>query len=150
MTDYNTYLQTAAALSSAIAAIAAVWVAKNTSTFQENSLLKKASIEQILKLLHQFHYLKSLTGQAVLSAADENVSGLKQRISETRESLMVLESMISAHANADVKKICDVVYNLREENLFGSDENKPNDFFSQQLDDAISALKNIYRLEIKS
>jgi hypothetical protein len=150
MTDYNTYLQTAAALCSAIAAIAAVWVAKNTSTFQENSLLKKASIEQILKLLNQFHYLKSLRGQAVLAAADENVSGLKQRISEIRESVMVLESMISARASADVKKICDVVYNLREENVFGSVENNPNDFFSQQLDDAISALKNIYRLEINA
>lgn len=150
MTDYSAYLQTAAALCSAIAAIAAVWVAKNTSTFQENSLLKKASIEQILKLLHQFHYLKSLRGQAVLAAADENVFGLEQRILETRESVMVLESMISAHASADVKKICDFVYKLREENVFGSDENMPNDFFNQELDDAISALKNIYRLEIKS
>lgn len=149
MTDYNTYLQTAAAISSAIAAIAAVCVAKNTFTFQKNSLLKKASIEQLLKLLYQFHHLKSLTGQAVLGSADEGVTGLKQRISEIRESVMVLESMISAHASADVKKIRDVAHHLGEENVFARDENTPNVAISQQLDDAISALQNIYRFEIK-
>ncbi len=71
MIDYNTILQTVAAISSAIAAILALCVVKSTFTFQKNSLLKRASIEQILKLLHQFHYLKSLTGQAVLGMADE-------------------------------------------------------------------------------
>ena len=137
--DFNTCLQTAAAISSAIAAIAAVCVAKNTVTFQKNSLLKKAIIEQILKLLHQFHYLKSLTGQAVLDAADEAVAGLNQRISETRESAAVLESMISAHAYDDIKKIRDVMHHLREENVFARDERTPNAALGQQLDDAINA-----------
>jgi len=149
MTDYNTCMQTAAAISSAIAAIAAVCVAKNTFTFQKNSLLKKASIEQILKLLHQFQYLKSLTGQAVLDATDEDFIGLKQRISETRESVMTLESMLSAHASADVKKLHDVAHHLREENVFACDENTPNVVIIKQLNDAISALQNIYRLEIR-
>lgn len=83
MNDYNTWLQTAAAISSAVAAITAACLAKSAFTFQRNSLLKKASIEQILKLLHQLYYLKSLTGQAALGASDEDVAGLNQRVSET-------------------------------------------------------------------
>lgn len=149
MTDYNTYLQTAAAISSAIAAIAALYVAKNTFTFQKNSMLKRASIEQILKLLQQLHYLKSLTRQVALGAADEDVMGLKQRISETKGSVMALESMISAHASTDVKRIYDLAHHLREENVFALGENTPNVVLSQRLDDAISALQNIYRLEMK-
>ena len=149
MTDYNAYMQTAAAISSAISAIAAVCVAKNTFTFQKNSLLKKASIEQILKLLHQLHYLKSLTGQAVLGATDEDVRVLKQRILETQESVMALESMISDHSSAYVKQIHDVMYHLREDNVFARDENTLNIALSQQLDGAIGVLQNIYRLEIK-
>ena len=149
MIDYNTILQTVAAISSAIAAILALCVVKSTFTFQKNSLLKRASIEQILKLLHQFHYLKSLTGQAVLGMADEEVTGLKQRISEIRESVMALEFMISDHARADVKTVSDVAHHLREENVLARDESTPNAALGQLLDDAISALQNIYRLEIK-
>lgn len=149
MTDYNTYLQTVAAMSSAIAAIAAVCVAKSTFNFQKSSLLKKASIEQILKLMHQLHYLKSLTDKAVLGADDKDVTGLKQRISETRESVMALESMLSAHASADVKKLHAVAHHLREENVFACYENTPNVASIKQLDEAISALQNIYRLEIR-
>jgi len=149
MIDYNTILQTVAAISSAIAAILALCVVKSTFTFQKNSLLKRASIEQILKLLHQIHYLKSLTGQAVLGMADEEVTGLKQRISEIRESVMALESMISDHARADVKTVSDVAHHLREENVLARDESTPNAALGQLLDDAISALQNIYRLEIK-
>lgn len=149
MTDYNTCLQTAAAISSAIAAIAAVCVAKNTFTFQRNSLLKKANIEQILKLLQQLHYLKSLTGQPVLGMADEEFTGLKQRISETRDSVKTLESMISATANADLKKVRDFLHGLNETNIVASDDNTPNVTLSRQLDDAISTLQNIYHTEIK-
>lgn len=149
--DY-TYLQTVASVSSAIAAIAAVCVAKNTFAFQKNSLLKKANIEQILKLLDQLHYLKSLTGQAVLGAADEDVTGpngLEQRISETRKSFMALESMISAPTSADMKKVRDFVHGLREANVFPHDDTTPNVALSKQLDAAISALQNIYRMETK-
>ena len=149
MTDYNTYLQTAAAISSAIAAIAAVYVAKNTFTFQRNSLLKKANIEQILKLLLQLHYLKSLTGQAVLGATDEEFTGLNQRISEIWDSVKTLESMISATANADIRKVRDLVHSLNETNVFASDDNTPNVALRRQLDDAITALQNIYHTEIK-
>lgn len=149
MNDYNTWLQTAAAISSAVAAITAVCLAKSTFTFQRNSLLKKASIEQIQKLLHQLYYLKSLTGQAALGASDEDVAGLNQRVSETTDSLMALESMISARESADMKMVRDIVHHLREENVFARDDKTPNVPLSQQLDDAISALQNIYRLEIK-
>ena len=149
MNDCNTWLQTAAAISSAVAAITAACLAKSTFTFQRNSLLKKASIEQILKLLHQLYYLKSLTGQAALGASDEDVAGLNQRVSETTDSLMALESMISARESADMKMVRDIVHHLREENVFARDDKTPNVPLSQQLDDAISALQNIYRLEIK-
>lgn len=149
MPDYNTYLQTAAAISSAIAALAAVCVAKNTFAFQKNSLLKKASVEQFVKLLTQLHYLKSLTGQAVLAAADGDVTGLKQRILETRESIIALESMLSVPPSADMKKLRDIVHSVREENVFAQDHNTPNITLSAQMDDAIRALQNIYRTEIK-
>lgn len=149
MTDCNIYLQTAAAISSAIAAIAALCVARCTFTFQKNSLLKKASIDQIQKLLHQLHYLKSLTSQVTLCAADEDVAGLKQRISEIGVSVIALESMISAHASTDMKKIHDIAHHLREDNVFALGENMPNVVLSKRLDDAISALQNIYRLEMK-
>lgn len=53
MADCQTWLQTIAAFSAAVAAIAAAYVARDAFAFQRNSLLKKASIEQILNLLRQ-------------------------------------------------------------------------------------------------
>ena len=149
MTDYNTWLQSAAAISSAIAAIAAVCVAKKTFTFQKTSLLKKANIEQMLKLLQQLHYLKSLTRQAALGAADETVTGLKQRISETVDSVRELESMIAATTSAELVKLRDSVCGLHETNIFAPDDGTSNVATRRQLDGAISALQNIYRTEIK-
>ena len=112
-------------------------------------MLKKANIEQTLKLLQQLYYLKSLTGQAVLGSTDEEFTGLKQRILETRASVKTLESMISATTNADLRKIHDFVHSLNETNVFASDDNTPNVTLRRQLDDAISALQNIYHTEIK-
>ena len=149
MTDYNTYWQAAAAISSAIAAFAAVWVAKNTFSFQKVSLLKKASIEQIVKLLHQLYYLKSIIGQAVLGVADEEFTGQEQRISETRDSVKTLEFMISDTSNAEVKKILDCVQGLRPEDFCSRNASTSNVALKQKLDDAISALQKIYRTEIK-
>lgn len=149
MTDYNTCLQTVAAISSAIAAIAAVYVARSTFTFQKKMLLKKMTIEQILKLLQQLQYLKSLTGQSILGAADGAVTRLNQRISETQESILVLESMISDSANADMKKVCDFVHGLRQDSIFALDDNTPNDTLNQQLDVAIGILQKIYHKELK-
>jgi len=142
-------LQTVAAISSAIAAIAAVILAKSSFNFQKNSLLKKANIEQILKLLHQLQKLKSLSVQAVLSVADDDVSGLKQRILEIEENLIILESMISPPASADIENIRSIVFDLKEYDIFARKENKQNLTISRQLDDAISALQNIYHAEIK-
>ena len=73
MVDYQAWLQTIAAVSAAMAAIAAAYVAKNSFAFQRNSLLKKAIIEKILEILHHIQYLKSLTTQPALMAADEDV-----------------------------------------------------------------------------
>lgn len=149
MTDYNTCLQAAAAISSAIAAIAAVCVAKNSFAFQRNSLLKKANIEQILKLLHQINYLKSLASKVAFGADDKEFSDLPLRIFETRESVMALESITSIPASADVKKVREIVNSLRKENIFARDDSTPNISIIQQLNVAISALHNIYRKELK-
>lgn len=149
MTEYGTLLQTVAAVGSAVAAIAAFCIARNTYLFQKNSLLKKASIEQILKLLHQLQYIRSLTTQVVLAAADEEVAGIKQRISEIRANVKILESMVCAHASTDFRKLQDLTDHLSEENIFALDETIPNIALSLRLNDAINALQKIYRLELK-
>ena len=149
MTDYNTCLQTAAAISSAIAAIAAVCVAKYAFNFQRNSLLKKANIEQMMKLLQQLYYLKSLIGQAVLGVADEKFTGQEQKISETRDSVKTLEFMISTTANADLNEIRDCVHGLRHKDFCSPGDNASNVALREKLDDAINALQKIYRMEIK-
>lgn len=147
--DCNTFLQTIAAISSAIAAFVAAHLAKSAFTFQKNSLLKKATVEQILKLLHQFHYLKSLAGQGVLDAPDENITGLRQKIFETKQSVMTLEHMICAQASIDMQKIHNIVLNVHEENIFARDGNMKNYALIRQLDEAISALQRIYHTEIR-
>lgn len=149
MTDYQTCLQTIAAISAAMAAIAAAYVAKNAFAFQRNSLLKKANIDQILKLLRQIQYLKSLTSQPLLLAADEEVTRLKDRISEARESVATLRSMTSSPTSKEIEIVRDVLDGLREDIIFASDDKTPNQTIARQLDDAISALQNIYRTEIK-
>lgn len=149
MADCQTWLQTIAAISAAMAAIAAAYVAKNAFAFQRNSLLKKASIEQILNLLHQIQYLKSLASQPVLQAADEEVIGLKDRISEARKSVATLGSMTTASTSKEISIVRDVVNGLREDLIFASDEKTPNFTVVQRLDEAISALQKIYRTETK-
>lgn len=149
MADCQTWLQTIAAISAAMAAIAAAYVAKNAFAFQRNSLLKKASIEQILKLLHQIQYLKSLTRQPVLQAADEEVIALKESISEARRSVVTLESMTTASTSQEIAMVRDVVKGLREDLIFAADDKTPNLTVAQRLDEAISALQKIYRMETK-
>ncbi len=149
MTDYSTYLQTIAAISSAIAAIAAAWVAKNTFTFQKVTLLKKTTVDQIQELFQQLSHLKLLTGQAALDIPDESFIGLSSLISKTRNSVAALESMSSAAGRDDLKKIQIVVNSLHEENIFATDDNKSNVAISEKLDEAIRALHNIYRKEVK-
>ena len=102
-----------------------------------------------MKLLTQLYYLRSLTGQPALAIADEDFTKLRERISETRAGVMVLESMLSAPASADVKRVRDVVNSLREEKVFAQDQNTPNVNLSAQLGEAISALYSIYHTEIK-
>lgn len=145
----QTWLQTIAAISAAIAAIAAVCVARNASSFQKNSLLKKATIEQIVKLLHQIHYLKSLASQPVFSAADEHVMGLDDRIREARESAITLRSMTSEFTSKEIVIICDAVNGLRKDHVFAHDEKTQNTELAQKLDVAISALQTIYHRETK-
>ena len=149
MVDCQTWLQTIAAVSAAMAAIAAAYVAKNSFAFQRNSLLKKASIEKILELLHQIQYLKSLTTQPALMAADEDVMSLKDRISEARKSVVTLQPMISASTSKEIKIIRDVMDGLEEDIIFATDDKTLSQTTAQRLDDAISALQKIYRTEIK-
>lgn len=150
MSDYTSYLQSAAAVSSAIAAVAAVYVARSTYIFQKQSLLKKMTIEQMQKLLHQLHYLKSHTRRGALSAPDDEIMRLSQRISETNECFFVLKSMISdSSAQSDLSKISDVLLGLNEHKIYAYDELSPNNTVIRQLDDAIGMLQKIYRKELK-
>lgn len=149
MVDCQTWLQTIATVSAAIAAIAAAYVAKHSFAFQRNSLLKKASIEKILELLHQIQYLKSLTTQPALMVADEDVISLKDRISEARKSVVTLRSMISASTSKEIQIVRDVMDGLEEDIIFAPDDNTSSQTTAQRLDDAISALQKIYRTEIK-
>ncbi len=149
MIDYNTCLQTVSAISSAIAAIIAGYIAWNNFNLQKNLLINKGLIELIVKLLHQFHYLKSLTGQNVLAISDKEINDLPQKISEINRGVVVLNSMVSSHANFEVKTILDIVTHLHEENLFALAKNTANSDLSQRLDDAIRSLQKIYHFEIK-
>lgn len=150
MSDYTSYLQPAAAVCSAIAAFAAVYVARSNYIFQKQSLLKKMTVEQMQKLLHQLHYLKSLTRHRALSAPDDEITRLRQRISETNECFLVLESMISdSSAQSDLKKVSDFLLGLDEYEIYASDEHSPNHIICRQLDEAIGMLQKIYRRELK-
>ena len=150
MSEYYTYLQTVAAICSAIAAIASVCVARSTFSFQRNFLLKKASIDQILKLLSQLNHLRSLTGQPVLAAADGDVTGLQQQITETIASVRALEYLVSAPASANVKRF-SISYMACAKQTFShriAIRRTPRSA-RQSLSDAITALHNIYHTEIK-
>lgn len=150
MSEFNTWLQAVAAVGSAIAALAALSVAKSTLKFQKNSVLKRANIEQIIDLLRQLHYLKSLTNQSALGVSDDDFTNLIQHISQTKIGLSALESMISNDARVHVIKIRDAVGLLRENDVFVSDDGLPNLFLTQRLDEAVGALENIYHLEMGS
>ncbi|MFT3761281.1 MAG: hypothetical protein QM761_01450 [Pseudoxanthomonas sp.] len=149
MIECNAYVQAIAAVSSAIAAITAVCVARSALAFQKNSLLKKASIELMLKIMWQLHYLKSLTYRAALGTPDQEFSGLGQRIADTKDDVMALESMLSATVGTDVKTIREFLCGLRESEVFAASDGVPNASIENRLDDAISAMNSIYRKEIK-
>lgn len=149
MSDCSTALQTVAALASAVAAIAAFWTAKNTFSFQRNSLLKVSITEQIVRLLQQLFYLKTLAGEPVFGAADEEVIGLGQKIAEAKHSVRVLEGMVSASARADVQKVHAIVHELREDSVFPTGQSGPNALLKQRLDTAIEALERAYRMEMR-
>ncbi len=147
--DYSTYLQTAAAISSAVAAIASAYVAKVAFAFQRNSVLKRASIEQMLKLLQELHYLKSLTDRTVFAVADEDVVGLNRRVSETVDTVRALEVMASPKARIGLKRIANVLDGLNESNVFAPDDATSDGTVGHRLDGAIGELQSIYYAEVK-
>ena len=149
MAEYSTYMQTAAAAFSAVAAVAAAYVAARAFAFQKNVLFKKVTCEQVLKVLNQIHYLKSVACHAVLDAPDEDIIGVEERIANIRESVVALESMVSPSARGDVQKLRDIVNGLREAHIFAKDQTEPNSALRVQLDHAIKALNRIYKAELK-
>ncbi|MBS4073067.1 MAG: hypothetical protein KGZ90_17190 [Algoriphagus sp.] len=142
-------MQTVAALASAIAAIAALWVARSTFSFQRNSLLKAANLEHIVKILQQLYYFKSLTGQPVLDASDEDVTGLGQKIAEAKHSIVLLEAMVPESARTEIMKVNDIVQGLHEGDIFPTGQGGSNSALRARLNDAIDALQCIYRKEMK-
>lgn len=149
MNDFSIALQMTAALASAIAAIAAFWVASRAYAFQKNSLLKIAITEQILKLLQQLYHLKRLTNQPVLGAADEDVLGLGPTIAEAKQSARLLEAMVCGGARKNMKNVHDVVHGLHEGSIFPTGQVGPNAPLNKRLDEAIGALQRVYRTEMK-
>ncbi len=148
MNDYNALLQTIAAICSAIAAIKAASLAKSTFAFQRNSLLKKANIEQILRLLYQLHHLKSLTYETAWNAEDKKIIELTSNIFELRKNVTILQCMIAGPASGDVIILRHLTNDLHENNIFACDDEIPNIAAARQLDDAINVLQNIYLIEM--
>jgi hypothetical protein len=149
MSNYSTALQTVAAFASAVAGVAAFWVARNAFSFQKNSLLKTAITEQIVKLLQQLSNLKLLAGQPVLGAADEEVIGLGQRIAEAKHSVLLLDAMVSKSARKEMKKVHDIVHRLHEDGIFPTWQIGQNALLNARLAEAIDALQRVYRTEMK-
>ena len=83
----------------------------------------------------------------MLQAADGEITGLKDRILEARKSIMALEAMTSASTSKEIEIVRGVLDGLRDDLIFASDEKNPNATTAQQLDNAISALQRIYRME---
>ncbi len=149
MAEYSTRMQIAAAAFSAVAAIAAAYVAARAFAFQKNELFKKVTCEQVLKILNQIHFLKSVASHAVFDASYEDIIGVEERIASIRESLVALESMVSPSASGGVQKLRDIVHGFRETRIFAKDQTEPNSALRVQLDNAINALNGIYKAELK-
>lgn len=150
MIDYNTFLQSAAAISSAIAAIFASIVAKKAYDFQRNAALKHATANQIVIALQHLHYLKSLSDQFALAVDDRTISDLPQKISSLQDCVVALQSMVTTtKAQAEIALVRQLVVGLTENSLFASGQSAQDHECSKVLHNAIDRLQNIYRIEIK-
>jgi hypothetical protein len=149
MSDCSTALQTVAALASAVAAIAALWVASRAFFFQRSSLLKSAVVEQIVTTTKQLYGFRLLTSKPIFGVADEEVSGLPQRISELKNSVSLLEAMVCARARKDMEKVHVIVNGLHESSIFPAHEGVSNAPLDAKLAEAMDALQRVYRTEMK-
>lgn len=149
MTEFTMLLQAAAAIASAFAALAALFVAWNAFRFQKNMLLKQTACVQIQALLKELFYLKSLTSQNILETQDKDVSELDQRLTDARLSVRTLEAMVSTPAQSDAKKVRNIVDGLCEASLFSQNKSTSQNAVTGQIDDAIFALQEIYHSEMK-
>lgn len=152
MTDYSTWWQTGAAICSAVAAIASARVAMRFFKFQKNSLLKQASIDQMIKLIQVISYLKRLGEISVLDSADNELEGLKSKIAEAKACISYLDSIVSKSAKVEMKVVHDFVYGLQEESIFslGCNEADCKVVMNFELaNNAIQALQRIYYIEVE-
>lgn len=150
MIDYNTYMQTAAAIGSAVAAILAAFVAKKALDFQKSAALKQATLSQIVVVMQHLHYLKSLTDQVALAVDDRIFAALPQRISNIRDSVVALQAMMTTKdAQAEVDRVLEIVFGLSENNIFTSEQSSQNRECAKRLNDAIDGLHRIYSMEIR-
>ncbi|MGB3394163.1 MAG: hypothetical protein WA956_07745 [Stenotrophomonas sp.] len=142
-------MQTIAAIGSAIAAVAAVWVARSAFAFQKNALLKKTSVELMQQLMQQLFSLKSLAGKTALGMADDEFLGLGQRIVDAREGIRALESMLSPHSATSLTELRDALDGMKEEDFHAPADGRPRHRVVQRLDSAVSALQRIHRMEMR-
>lgn len=144
MADFNTYMQSAAAISSAVAAVFAAVITKNAFRFQKNAILKQAVLSEIASVVCELQFLLSLTDQQPLAVADEVISTLPQKISGIVHSITKLQSMTTMSAQADIKKVLEIISKLHEAAIFSQEGGS-----ATRLREAINLLEKIYRMEIR-
>jgi hypothetical protein len=149
MIDCNTFIQSVAAICSAIAAIFAAFVAKLAYDFQKNAVLKHSIANQIVTTLGHLYYLNSLKDQSALAMDDEKILDIPQRVSNAKDCVVVLQSMLTTkEAHEKITIVRQIVFGLTEAIILRSNRNA-GDEHSKELHDAIDQLHNIYRMEIK-
>jgi hypothetical protein len=149
MVDCQAGMEAIAAISSAIAAIASVFVAKIAFSFQRNMLLKREEIDRLLDLIGQLHYLKSLAHRSAFDVNDEDVSKLGSRLLQARSCLATIESMASESAGSGITRVRDILNGMHESRIFAIDDKTPNAECINNLDVALFELRKLYRMETK-
>jgi len=144
MADFNTYMQTAAAISSAVAAVFAAVITKNAFRFQKSAILKQAVLNEITSAVGELQFLLSLTDQQPLAVSDEVVSTLPQRMSGVVSSITKLQSMTTMSAQADIKKVHEIISKLDDAAIFSQESES-----AARLREAINLLERIYSMEVR-
>ncbi len=148
MVDYNTYMQTAAAIGSAVAAAFAATVARNAFNFQKNLALKQVVLAEIVGVTNALQNLLSLTGKVPLAVDDSVFINLPQKITSAKCSLVTLQSIVRESTRSDVTKVLEIVSSLNEFNIFSPEDYGQSIECATLLREGISVMEKVYRAEV--